>query len=250
MYIEKHFLYYIMKKITIKPFLNTHLEPVGSESTEKGIIPIYSLYYKVTYNRKSTQLKSYYSLGFSSLNEDEAKKVIAFESRILENIISYEIELSPNEEYQVSGLKKKYSVYVLSIHNILDIYLRDKLRMITYKSKEHWHLAINFQTPSIYMSALVLHDMCQKLFTNFDALLNQPFKDQLESFKLYHQLFFLKQLKYDFATVIDWKNGTHKKELETRLKKILKNNSEEIAIVLNHIDEMVMDKWEKSSKEY
>lgn len=238
-----------MKKITIKPFLNTYLDPVGSESTKKGITPIYSLYYKVTYNRKSTQLKSYYSLGFATLEDSEAKKVIAFETRILTNIITYEIDLSKDKEYQVSGLKKKYSVYVLSIHHILDSYLRNKLRLLTYKSKEHWHLAINFEAPSVYMNALKLFEMCQKLFTNFEALVDPAFKDQLDSFKRYHQLFFHKLLEYDFATVIDWKNGTHRKELETGLKKILNNNSEQIAIDLKLIDEMVMDKCKNSFKE-
>jgi hypothetical protein len=211
------------KKITIKPFLNTYLDPVGSETGRGGTRNIFSLYYKITYDRKNTQLKSYYSLGYSSLEDSVARQIIAFETKILTSIIDYEISLHPDQDYQLSGLKKKYEVYVLSVYHVIDVYLRKKLQYAASKTNHPWHLVIDFKAPGIMINAIVLLELCKKIFKNFDKYIDTIFKEELESFKHYHQIFSDKLQEYDFATLIDWKNGTHVKKLETALKKHVKD---------------------------
>ncbi|HVD99037.1 MAG TPA: hypothetical protein VNB90_12595 [Cytophagaceae bacterium] len=213
------------KKITIKPFLNTYLDPVGTEIEGKKEREIYALYYKVTYDRKNTQLKSYYTTsGYSSLEDPIAQQIVPFELKILTKIVDYETSLNPDREYQLSGLKTKYETYVESVNYTLDKYLRNKLWKATQKTNHLYHHAIRFDNYLGRMNVFTLLEMCDKLFPDFDKYIDKTFREELECFKLYLMIFGDKQYEYDFATLIDWMDGTHQQAFEEGLKKLLKND--------------------------
>jgi hypothetical protein len=231
------------KKITIKPFLNTYIEAVGTETDEKGSRDIYALYYKVTYDRRNTQLKSYYSTaGYSTLEDSIAKQIIPFEVKILTKIVDYETSLNPDREYQLSGLKIKYETYIESVDYTLDKFLRNKLWKAAQRTKHPYHLSLKFDNYLGMTNVFTLLEICDKLFPDFDKYIDKTFREELEGFKLYHKIFGDKLFEYNFATLIDWMDGTHQQALEEGLKKLLKNDTESIMRNKEIVNKIVLER--------
>ncbi len=238
------------KKITIKPFLNIYLDPVGSETDDKGTRDIYALYYKVTYDRKNTQLKSYYTTaGYSSLEDSIAQQIIPFELKILTKIVDYETSLNPDRDYQLSGLKLKYETYVEPVDSTFDKFLRQKLWKAATRTNHLYVMAIKFDNYLGMMNVFTLLEICDKLFPDFDKYIDKTFREELECFKLYHKIFGDKQFEYNFATLIDWMDGTHQQAFEDGLKKLVKSDSKLIVrnkeivhrIVLERLKNVVLE---------
>lgn len=231
------------KKITIKPFLNTYIEPVGTETDNTGTRDIYALYYKITYDRRNTQLKSYYSIaGYSSLEDSIAKQIIPFEVKILTKIVDYETSLNPDREYQLSGLKIKYETYIESVHYTLDKFLRNKLKKAAQRTNHLHYIAIDFDNNRGMMTVFTFLEICDKLFPDFDKYIDKTFREELECFKYYLQIFGDKQFEYNFATLIDWMDGTHQQALEQGLKKLLKNDTKAIDRNIEIINSIVLER--------
>ncbi len=231
------------KKITIKPFLNTYLDPVGTESFGKKERDIYALYYKITYDRRNTQLKSYYTTtGYWSLEDSIAQQIIPFEVKILTKIINYETSLTPDRDYPLSGLKLKYETYIESVEYTLDKFLRTKLWKAAQRTNHPYHLAFNFDNYLGRMNVFTLLEICAKLFPDFDKYIDKTFRQELECFKLYHKIFGDKQFDYNFATLIDWMDGTHQQAFEEGLKKLLKNDSGLIALNKALVHRIVLER--------
>ncbi len=231
------------KKITIKPFLNTYIEPVGTATDEKGNRKIYALYYKVTFDRRNTQLKSYYTTGgYSTLEDSIAKQIIPFEVKILTKIVDYETSLNPDREYQLSGLKIKYETYIESVDYTLDKFLRAKLWKATQRTNHTYHLALKFDNYSGMTNVFTLLEICDKLFPDFDKYIDKTFREELEGFKLYHKIFGDKQFEYNFATLIDWMDGTHQQAFEEGLKKLLRNDTKAIARTKEIVNRIVLER--------
>ena len=231
------------KKITIKPFLNTYIDPVGTETNDKGTRDIYALYYKITYDRRNTQLKSYYTTGgYSTLEDSIAQQIIPFEVKILTKIVDYETSLNPDHEYQLSGLKTKYETCIESVFYTFDKFLRTKLMKAAQRTNHLHHLVIDFYSNKAMINVFTLLEICDKLFPDFDNYIDKNFREELECFKRYLQIFGDKQFQFNFATLIDWMDGTHQQALEQGLKKLLKNDSKTIASNMEIINFIVLDR--------
>jgi hypothetical protein len=239
------------KKVTIRPFLNTYLDPVGSKTNSKGTRNVYPLYYKVTYDRRNTQLKSYYSLsGYSSLEDSTARLIIPFEVKVLTKIIEYEVSLEPDHEYQLSGLKPKYETYIESINNTIDQYLRAKLLKAARRTKHPYHLAIKFDNYTGMMNVFTLLQICDKLLPDFDKYIDKTFQQELECFKLYLKVFGDKQFEYNFPTLIDWMDGSHQQSFQEGLKKMLKKDVKEITKNKKILNEIILERFKNMEKQY
>jgi len=106
------------KKITVKFFLNRLLEAATNDKGQES----YPLYIQVTYNRKNMQLKSKYSEYYYDLSEVKPG-LMEFEEKVLRKIVTHEAGETKGE-YDLKGLKRKYEVYSMSVHQAVEEYLK------------------------------------------------------------------------------------------------------------------------------
>lgn len=193
------------KKITVKFFLNHALEPAKGEKGKK----LYPLYLQVTYNRKNMQFKSRYSLFYKTLKEVPVE-LMTFEEKLITKIIRYEAK--GNEEgYELKGLKRKYDLYSLSIHQALESYLKPKLRVAVLKAGGELAQVLDFNQPRI--PTRLLYEAAILLFPQFDSAMPQKLKDDLQTYQLFQNLINEPVLTYDFPAIIDWLEGSYKTAL-------------------------------------
>lgn len=193
------------KKITVKFFLNQSLEPATGERGRK----LYPLYIQVTYNRKNMQFKSRYGLFYISLKEVPTE-LTAFEEKLLTKIIRYEAK-GDEEGYELKGLKRKYDLYSISIYQALEAYLKPKLRLAVLKKGGELAQVLDFTQSRIFTG--LLHQAATLLFPQLDSTMPQKLRDDLQTYKLFQSLNQEPVLSYNFPTIIDWLEGSHKTEL-------------------------------------
>ncbi|NVO11642.1 MAG: hypothetical protein HXX16_16895 [Bacteroidales bacterium] len=106
-------------KITVKHFLNTALSDRGcavSILDEKGnpcpLAPLYPLYVKITFMRKTTQQKSIINQDFATMEEAYSKyrAILSGEARMIEDVIRREYQ-NLNRKVELRGLARKCEVY-------------------------------------------------------------------------------------------------------------------------------------------
>lgn len=221
------------KKITVKFFLNEAVEPIMGESKKKH----YPLYVQVTYNRKNMQFKSKYSEYYERLDEVKPS-LLRFEERVIKSIVSYEAA-NLKGEYDLKGLKKKYEVYSNSILEVLEHYLKPKLRLAVFKPGSELSMVLNFTDANVTVN--MLYKAAQLLFKDFDSYFPDTVKEELEAYNHY-QKFYRPVLAYNFPTLIDWVDGSYRRELEKKLDDAFKNKPELIKAINALIDHSVKEK--------
>lgn len=221
------------KKITVKFFLNEAVGPVRGEGKKK----YYPLYVQVTYNRKNMQFKSKYSEYYESLDEVKPS-LLRFEERVIKSIVSYEV-VNVKGEYDLKGLKKKYEVYSTSILEALEHYLKPKLGLAVLKTGSELAKVLNFTDVNVTVN--VLYKAAQLLFKDFDSYLQDKVKEELNGYDHY-QKFYRPVLTYNFPTLIDWVDGSYRRELEMKLDDAFKNKPELIKSIKSLIDHCVKEK--------
>ncbi|WP_121354303.1 hypothetical protein [Flavisolibacter nicotianae] len=219
------------KKITVKFFLNQALEPATDEKGKK----LYPLYLQVTYNRKNMQLKSRYGLYYKTLKEVPLE-LMRFEEKVLTKIIRS--EATGNEEgYELKGLKRKYDLYSLSIHQTLETYLKPKLRLAVLKTGHELVQVLDFNQPRI--PTKLLYEAATLLFPKFESSLPQKLRDDLQTYHLLQGLTDEPVLAYHFPTVIDWVEGSHKTQLMSLAA--IKTDSDNSKKLVKLIDDAVKE---------
>ena len=222
------------KKITIKFFLNRLLEPAAGD---KGEV-YFPLYIQVTYNRKNMQLKSKYGLYYLNL-EEVTPGLLAFEEKALRKVIQYEASQTLND-YELKGLKHKYEIYSTAILETLENYLKPKLRLAILKTNDELTTVLDFQQS--HATVARLYKAAQLLFTGWEKHLTVKLKEELTAYEHYRKLIPEPYLTYTFPTLIDWLDGSYKKELEAALKTHYKNKPEIIKGVKALIEAAVNEK--------
>ncbi len=220
------------KKITVKFFLNEAVEPVIGEGKKKH----YPLYVQVTYNRKNMQFKSKYSEYYGSLDEVKPS-LLRFEEKVIKSIVSYEV-VNITGEYDLKGLKKKYEVYSTSILEVLEHYLKPKLRLAVLKTGSELSMVLNFTDVNVTVN--LLYKAAQLLFKDFDSYLSDKVKEELNAYNHYQKIY-RPVLTYNFPTLIDWVDGSYRRELEKKLDETFKNK-ELIKSIKSLIDHSVKEK--------
>jgi len=195
-------------KITVKFFFNKNL----AAKSEKGK-ELYPLYILVTYQRKSTQLKSHYGgyLEDIEILNTHYSGLVEFEARTLQKVIEYEAE-KYGDKFTLTGIGERYHLYATPIHNALERYLKERLEKEMKATLEPMAIIPDYKNPLI--SASLLYMAALRLIHDFDQKISRQLKGELEVNNSYFLLFPKLAGVYSFPTVIDWENGNHKKEIK------------------------------------
>jgi len=221
------------KKITVKFFLNEAVEPVKGEGKKQ----YYPLYVQVTYRRKNMQFRSKYGEYYASLDEVKPS-LIRFEEKAIKSIVTYEARKEKGE-YDLKGLKRKYELYSLSILEVLEQYLKPKLRLASLKTGSELAGVLNFGDPNVTVGQL--YEAARLLFQGFEDTLSEKLKEELESYAVYQKME-RPVLAYNFLTLIEWADGSCKQRLEETLAKAFKGNSNTVTGVKTLLDHAVKAK--------
>ncbi|GEM_PF-6018102 len=207
-------------KITVKHFLNTALNnrTCGvSILDEKGNsytpVPLYSLYVKITFMRKTTQQKSIIDEDFATLEDAYSKyrTALAGEARMIEDVIRREYQ-QLKSRFELKGLTKKCEVYREEVIDIIfESYLwRDFTREVIKSRTEYMRLLLQKlpKTPAMehYNAAL-------RLIGDRPELLR--LKDRFENYAMIERCL-SQALRTQGASIFDWHYGDLKERFSLR----------------------------------
>lgn len=230
------------RKITVRFFLQKKVQPQEASVNENGKeTPAYPLYLYITYNRRNMQFKSNYGMFYTDMAdvEDADRGLMAFEEKLITKVIRYEISLLQNEDkYDMKGLKDKYEIYATSIHSALETYLKPKLRSAILKTNNELQHALNLNTNYYHNTVLRLYKVAAVVFDNFFKAMDKNLHEEIETYQKFSKTL-PSASRYDFPTVIDWLEGSYKKELNLFLTKVFKRKPELNAGIAKLIDRAV-----------
>ncbi|MDX2189609.1 MAG: hypothetical protein SFY32_07080 [Bacteroidota bacterium] len=226
------------KTITVKPFLNKNLNSIEDE-TGKIAFP---LYYQITFERKNTQLKSYYNKYVSSLSlgDKELQRMIEFEKAVLEKIVRKE-KLSKGADFQLTGLKATYEVYIKSVDEIFQSYLKKKLiRNISFTYSEFQNV-LKFDGFETHF--LVLYKAAKKLIDNLNKYCDADFKDEVEAYKCFNKAVPFKDMfGINHVTLIDWINKDSDEHVVRKMNEVLEGNETEFKKHFKTLNNIIIDR--------
>ncbi len=206
------------KKITVNFFLNKNVQPDsivdGKTGKEKDAYP---LYISVTYNRKNMQFKSNYGLFYSDLKSVEAG-LLELEENLINKIIRFE-HSSGDDDYEMKGLSKRYSIYANSLITILEAYLKPKIRLAILSANNELFHALDLNLQSGKNKVMLLHKAALLLFEDYERKMSAGLKTEIETYQIIYPLLQSKG-NYDFPTMIDWMDGKYKQVLREQLEKL------------------------------
>lgn len=227
------------KKITVRFFLQKKVQPHA--------VLGYPLYIYLTYNRKNMQFKSLYGKYYAEM-KDVNKGIMDFEKKRVEKIIRYETSLLSNQDkYEMKGLKDKYKIYATSIHKVMEHFLKPKLKIAIDNNGNDLFRALNLDILGHDNTVLRLYRIAGMISNNFLTNLDKTLFEEIKMYKKFSKLLHA-TYEFRFSTVIDWLNGSYKKQLNILLSKQIKGNPEMISNINNLISKAVDDKLKEIEK--
>ena len=199
----------------------------------------YPLYYQITYERKNTQVKSYFNKYYYSLEEvaEEEPELIRFERNILQRVVSYETTRG-NGTFTLSGIKGKYEVYITPLHDIFENSLKKKLlKALKYCQSEFLHI-LKFEGFDVTFS--LLYKAVKLLIKGFDSYLDDDFKIEIAAYQAFLKAEEKEDETYQYVTVLDWLDSDYKIRLQDKFLTNFQLNlplSEKYISILNYIVE-------------
>jgi len=202
------------KKITIKYFLNTELNPSDEEGQDR-----YPLYVRITYDRSTTKVSFPITYNFGYLTEKEFKKYVLqrqdketkqeledFE-RDLKKVIRFEARVQ-GEEYKVTGIKQRLDYYYHPLLQVLETVVRQSLIMhaaANYLNEEEaeafMHPAINV----VQMARILIDKIGAETFLKQTPA---PMLSMLRNYTVFkaftHTQYHQAIIAGDYPQVIDW----------------------------------------------
>ncbi len=229
------------KKITIKFFLNTFLNPID-ENEE-----CYPLYVQITFNRKNTQIKCQYGGYFKSLEwiKENDPYLLPFEEKNFRKMMLYEVD-KQGDLLDMVGLGDKYDKFCLSTHALFNNYLKARLRSESMRAKpKEFSDVIDYRKKNLAFSTILKASI--KLFDNLEEVLTPEFREEMRMYEVYYKLYEipLNDKKYLFPTVIDWLNGSHIEELSEKLKEVFNQEPEMVTKTIVLINGIILSRIEK-----
>ncbi|GAB4398817.1 MAG: hypothetical protein OHK0053_18090 [Microscillaceae bacterium] len=204
------------KKITVKFFLNRNLKHLDIDGLEH-----FPLYAQITYDRKNTQIKCQYGWFYKDLHQvqEQSPHLLPLEEGIFRRVVEYELK-QQGEEFKLKGLGRKYEYYSLSIHQLINSYLKLRLKNFIHRAQPQKFLEVlNLEKPNL--DFFTIYEASEKLFDNLTGILDKPFLEEMEIYRVYTK-FYEKELApnaFNFPVVIDWLDGSHRHHLEQKLNK-------------------------------
>lgn len=227
------------RTLSITSFLNDKLKPVKVETGLRGrLIKYFPLYYRVTYNREGTMIKSRFEDSYISI-DNVPRRVINEEEDLLRSIVEYETDGFIGD-FDLKKLKTKYEMYSKEVHICLDEYLRSRVKRIL--SKVINNPAINVinigkYAPDNQVDNLV--NVCRKLISNFDKLAGVDFQDDLQSYQTFIEVFNPNRRTY-MPTVTEWLSNKAQDEMKSKLKDH-KWLVRDITPIINNITDIIVE---------
>jgi hypothetical protein len=207
-----------ISKITAKHFLNTLLAPkeaVNGNSPDKPS-PLYPLYVKITFMRKTTQMRSCIDDNYSTIEEaykKEGDKMEA-ETRMIEDVIAREYK-KLGDKFELRGIANKCEAYQRSLTELIfGQYLwLDFFNVVVRDNTEHKRMLLT-RLPKT--RAITYYHAALKLIENNEEL--QKLNDQFENYEIIERSLRVKRTE-PYATVFDWVYGKQKEKFSyTALK--------------------------------
>ena len=81
------------------------------------------------------------------------------------------------------------------------------------------------------------------LFNNCEKCISKQLQEQINAFEDYEKAYSYPDtyFKYSFATIIDWIEGSHKAELQGKLKSLYKSDLKKVQKTIKTIDNLMTD---------
>lgn len=213
-----------IKKITVKFFLNEAVKPV-----KEGNVLTYPLYMLLTYNRRSTMLRSHYGKYYKDLKSIEKTSypgLLAFEERIITKTILHELSLQ-GEKFDIKGIGEKYDKYCLGIDYLFEKYMKSRLYGLIQRL-EPFEFSIALNPNNDKVSFDTLFNMASKLYEDFDNIASKSLQHELESYLVFMRLYQSSFYQYTFPTIIEWMDQSAIEDYRSKLKLIYKKNDNKI----------------------
>ena len=229
------------KKITVKFFLNRNLQPIETEGSER-----HPLYTQITYDRKNTQIKCAYGWFYTNMDqvEEEDPHLLMFEENILKRSVQFELD-KLGDNFRLKGLGRKYEKYCVSIHALFNTYLKARFKELLKNAQPEKFLEVlNIEKPNL--DFFVIYDASQRLFDNMKDIIDPEFYEEMSIYQVYFDVYreALSDKKYEFPVVIDWLDGGHPKELETKLMLAYEGQSAKVEASIALINKIITTKLE------
>ncbi|NOU19727.1 MAG: hypothetical protein HOO91_19390 [Bacteroidales bacterium] len=235
-------------KITVKHFLNTALSGRGctvSILDEKGnpcpLTPLYPIYVKITFMRKTTQQKSIINEDFATMEEAYGKyrATLAGEARMIEDVIRKEYQ-QLNGRVELRGLAKKCEVYKKEVVDLIfEDYLWGDFAREVLKSRTGYMRLLLQKFPRT--PAMEHYNAALKLIGDRPGLLRM--RERFESYAMIERCL-PKAMRTQGASILDWHYGDLKDRFSLRaLQKgySFKQTSKVVALV----DSIIADLLER-----
>lgn len=142
-------------KFTIFPFLNTNIAAASNGD-------LFPLYYRLTYMRKNTMLRSFSKGVYADLEGQEIETVIETESQDIRALMALLTEKF-TEPYDLPGIRVKYEVAQTSVLETIDQNIRDVISENLKSVQSEFGVAIHVGAYSDDYPLYVLMNAIEKL---------------------------------------------------------------------------------------
>ncbi|RYU94748.1 hypothetical protein [Emticicia agri] len=205
------------RTLSITSFLNDKLKPVKEETGFRGkIIKYYPLYYRVTYNREGTMIKSRFEDSYKEI-EDVPKRILEEEESLLRSIVEYETD-GLIGDFDLKKLKNKYETYSKGVHICLDEHIRSRVKRILGRINNNPVInIINIGKYAPNNQAETLVKVCQQLIPNFNKIAGDEFAEDFKAYQIYMDTFNIIRLTYT-PTVTNWLSDATQIEMKEKLR--------------------------------
>ncbi len=167
------------KKTTVKHYINVRIEDRA---------PRYPLYFMVTYDRKTTHVKSRLNGYFKTIEEamDQSEKEIAREVELVQKLVEMELAMTKEDAgaYMVKGLSSRYDAYAIALTKVVDSFLKFRLAAAAQRCNEPDYLRMIGE--GIKKEGFDLcYRTCARLFDDLHNHLDGRFMEDVQCFHGY-----------------------------------------------------------------
>jgi hypothetical protein len=125
-------------KLNIFPFLHTSLSGTQNENG----VELFPLYYRITYMRKNTMLRSFNKGVYANLDSTPIKKIIEQESKDIKALMELLTEML-TEPFDLTGIKAKYELAQMTVLEVFDKNIRRVASANLKNIDDEYAVAIN-----------------------------------------------------------------------------------------------------------
>ena len=199
-------------------FLNKNVKP-EVQSPLTGGNPKFPLYVQVTYNRRNSQFRSYYTRTYSTIEEaystKENREHREDEKSLITNVVEYEIK-HYGKDFQLKGLSDRYLDYSDSIYNPIDRYFREIIYNAVIKTDSEFIVILNPWDNEL-VSFSIYYKAATNLISDLHNKLPSDFTDEM---KMGSEFLNWVEAQDILIRIVDWLNHSAIELFESHLRKM------------------------------